>query len=362
MATEFDYSNLPVETKTSTEKCPNCGANLIYDPKRGVLYCEHCDTVIEFKEANSSEQSFDNLFKATGWAEEARVFSCPNCGSKEVISKSEIAKTCSFCGTAVVVDNSAIPGLRPNAVVPFKIVLQDAVDRVIAWAKKRLFAPSAFKKSVTPENTHGVYNPVFTFDSQTFTQYNGVLERTEFYTVKVGGKPVTKTRTVRFGINGTFSHFFDDVLIQASSAVAEATIAHLQPFDTNASKTYTPEYLMGFTAAQYTKDGKRCWDECRAKMDTFIKKSVLSRYQYTRIVSFNANTIHSKTTYKYLLLPLWIGHTTFKQKLYNFFVNGHNGKVAGKTPISPLRVTIAGLLGAGILVGAYFLLKLAGVI
>lgn len=43
-------------------------------------------------------------------------------------------------------------------------------------------------------------------------------------------------------------------------------------------------------------------------------------------------------TYKYVLLPVYVGHSTWRQKLYNFFVNGETGKVTGKAPVSPLKV------------------------
>ena len=48
-------------------------------------------------------------------------------------------------------------------------------------------------------------------------------------------------------------------------------------------------------------------------------------------------------------------YENWKQKVYNFFVNGKNGNVTGKTPISPLKVGILVLLGVAVVVGAILL-------
>ena len=39
----------------------------------------------------------------------------------------------------------------------------------------------------------------------------------------------------------------------------------------------------------------------------------------------------------------------YKDKVYQFMVNGLTGKVGGKAPVSALRVLIAVLIGAGLL-------------
>ena len=54
------------------------------------------------------------------------------------------------------------------------------------------------------------------------------------------------------------------------------------------------------------------------------------------------------TTYKYLLLPVYIGHSEYKKKLYRFYMNGQSGKVWGKTPKSPVRILTAVLLGLAV--------------
>ena len=52
------------------------------------------------------------------------------------------------------------------------------------------------------------------------------------------------------------------------------------------------------------------------------------------------NTNHFDVTFKQIMLPIYSGYFEYTNKNYNFIVNGQTGKIAGKCPISPLKVTI----------------------
>ena len=127
----------------------------------------------------------------------------------------------------------------------------------------------------------------------------------------------------------TSSMFFDDVLIQASTIINQKSLNKLQPFNTNDSNEYAQEFLSGFTANQYTKDGVACWEEAKTLIRQKLRAAILSQYTYDIVSSFNVSTECNNITYKYILLPVYVGHCNWRQKLYNFFVNGFNGKVTG---------------------------------
>ncbi len=358
---ENEYNREEIENETAVTKCPACGANMVFDPGEGCLYCEHCGTKQAIKERGSEELAFERLLRENNtWANETHVFRCENCGAKEVLDKREIAKQCPFCGTTNIVETDELSGIKPNAVVPFRIGKDEACENVRKWAKKKLFAPGRFKRSATPEDVKGVYNPAFSFDTATHSHYSGVLGEYYYTTKQVNGKTVRERHIRYFNISGDYDMFFDDVLIQASTAISQPMLNKMQPFDTNNSKEYSQEYLSGFTANQYTKDGLKCWDEAKSLIYSRVKASILAGYSYDVVSSFNVSVECNDITYKYLLLPVYVGHCSWKTKIYNFFVNGFNGKVAGKTPVSPLRVGVAVLLGAAVVVGLYFLYKYFG--
>lgn len=348
------------ENRTAVMKCPACGADMIYDAESGKLLCEHCGTQKEIESKTSEELDFERLLTDKGGWDESHVFRCENCGAQEVLDKNEIAKQCPFCGATNIVETSELPDIRPNAVVPFRVALKDAATAVKTWVRKRIFAPQKFRKSAKPEKMKGVYMPSFSFDSQTHSYYTAVLGKHYYVTRRVNGRTVQEQRTRYFTVSGNYEMFFDDVLIQASGTINQKSLNKLQPFQTNDSREYTKEYLSGYTATQNTKSGLECWEEAKGVIGNRLQSAILSQYVYDVVSSFRISTQYSGITFKYILLPVYVGHCKWHTKIYNFFVNGLNGKVTGKAPISPLKVFITVLIAAGVVVGLYFLFRMYG--
>ena len=100
------------------------------------------------------------------------------------------------------------------------------------------------------------------------------------------------------------------------------------------------------------------WKDARDIIDQRLRGIILGQYVYDCVGYLNVSTSHENVTYKYVMLPVWVGNYTYGRKLYNFYVNGTTGKVAGKRPVSPWKVlglVFAGLaLAAGLFLLWYF--------
>ena len=175
------------------------------------------------------------------------------------------------------------------------------------------------------------------------------------------GKTYQERRVRYYSISGTYSRFFNDVLVYANKSRDEKRMNKLLPFATDYAQKYNEDFIYGFGATQYEKDGTECWCEAQARMRSAVQKAILSQYVYDFVDYLNVDTAFGKVTYKYMLLPVYIGHSKYNGKLYNFYVNGQNGNVAGKSPVSPVKVLFTVLIGlaalAGIGVLLYFLLR-----
>jgi len=350
------------EEATDTSTCPLCGGRLVYSPADRALKCEYCGSKGQIDMSRYGEElNFYDLINAENntWSDETHVFSCNNCGAKTILSRTEISKKCPFCGTTNVVQTEELCGLKPNAVLPFTLDKKQACESAVKWAKKRLYSPRKFKQNVYPEKIEGNYIPAFTFDADTTTRYSGTLGRTRTRTRRVNGRTITETYTQWFHISGTYSLAFDDILVQASDSIRQKDVNKLSPFETNTSQAYSSDFLLGFSATQYSKTGQDCWNYARGVMQAQVKAAILSQYTYNVEGNVSLNMSCSNITYKYVLLPVYIGHYSYRKKLYNFFVNGRSGKVAGKAPVSPLRVGLTVLLGlialAGLVALIYFI-------
>ena len=100
-------------------------------------------------------------------------------------------------------------------------------------------------------------------------------------------------------------------------------------------------------ASHYERPVTALWEDAKTRMDAEIRAAIVCKYHADEVDFLEVYTEHEKVTYKYVLLPVYVGNFTYSKKTYNFFVNGISGKAAGRTPISPLRVLFA--VGLGIL-------------
>ena len=352
-----------VKVDANVSKCPTCGANLVYSPARKKLHCEYCGTDVDVDLTEFAEEiPFSELLKsAPDWKDETRVFACKNCGARTIVSKKDIAPVCPYCGTKSVVEESDLVGLQPNAILLFRVYDKAASEKFKKRAKRKFYATRKYKKNVRPEQIRGNYFPAFTFDSDTFSTYNGRLGEYYYVTVRRNGKTYQERRVRYYSISGTYSRFFNDVLVYANKSRDEKRMNKLLPFATDYAQKYNEDFIYGFGATQYEKDGTECWIEAQARMRSAVQKAILSQYVYDFVDYLNVDTAFGKVTYKYMLLPVYIGHSKYNGKLYNFYVNGQNGNVAGKSPVSPVKVLFTVLIGlaalAGIGVLLYFLLR-----
>jgi len=335
---------------TEDNTCPHCGGKTEFDPKTQMLHCPYCNSSFEVSNNSNSVNEIElfELFGNTTVWNDAEVIECKNCGSKEIVNKGKISSHCAFCGTTNIVKTSEIVGMKPHGICPFEKTSQEALQITKNWVKKKKFAPNVFKKKAVAKDLSGIYASAFTFDSTTQTEYKGVLAEDETYTTRDSqGRTHTHTKTRTFRISGNYDRKFDDFLVQASSSIPGDALDGVGPFPTGTCLPYSEKYLAGYTANTYSKDGKQTWKDCQLKMEKQLRCEILRKYHYDRVVSFNANTSYSDTKFKYLLLPVYVGHHIYKGKKYDFFINGSTGKINGKTPVSGWKIffTVLGILG-----------------
>ncbi len=349
--------------ETHNIKCPHCGGNLIFDPNKQTLYCEHCgsEEAIEKNTDVMENDILDGFEKAERVKSgEQAVYKCRNCGAVVVINSDENAVICPFCSTTHIVKEGSFEGLKPQVVVPFRFGGAAASEYAKKWAKRRIFAPRKFKKTLNEENMHGVYEPCYTFDSQTESTYVGRVGDRHTRTVGSGKNARTETYVVYRNVKGNYDRFYDDVLVSNNANFDQSKINALSPFDLSGQCVYEHKYLSGFSAEAYQKDLKDGWQDAKAIIDKRIYKEIVRSLKCDVVDYLNISTMHTNVTYKYILLPVYLMNYRFKGKDYNVMINGSNGNVKGKTPLSPIRVAIAVILGVIILVGLMLLYRYFG--
>ena len=146
----------------------------------------------------------------------------------------------------------------------------------------------------------------------------------------------------------------------ASKRQEDSGVKACEPFDFSKLVPYSPQIVAGFIAERYSIGLKEGWNLAQQKIQFNLRSDIASyvkrRWNADRADRVKFSTLYSNITYKYLLVPVWLSSFKYKDKTYQFAVNGQTGKVGGKAPVSAWRVIIAIILGAGIIAGLYYLL------
>lgn len=347
---EFD-TNLDAKTVSTIEetdkKCPQCGGVMDFDPSTGGLKCPYCEYEQEIvKEPKKPERAGELDFSKAesvencNWGAEKKTVLCKACGAESVYDALEIASVCPFCGSNQVMEANDKKTMAPGGVVPFQISDEKASELFKKWIKKKWFCPKLAKESAKAKHFKGVYLPYWTFDTNTETDYRAEYGKDR--QIKRGEE--TKTVTDWYSTNGTYKAAVDDELICATTNHNQSMLAGLEPYKTEENKSYTPEYVAGFAAERYAIGIKEAWEMAKQsithKLYSAVEHHIKDKKNADHVRNLHLTTAYRNITYKYLLLPVWISGYKYKDKVYQFMVNGQTGKVSGKTPISIPKVII----------------------
>ncbi len=360
------------DTIQSEVICKNCAAKLTFKPGSKSLKCEACGTENEIITADTvvEELDFDKFLSEqynTVKKEEITTVACTACGAKTTFTPNVVSDFCPFCGSVLVSKKPETSNyMRPSLLIPFMLDHKKAFANFQTWLRKLWWAPSDLKKYATQmEKLKGLYIPFWTYDSQTYSNYTGQrgdnYQTTETYSTTENGKSVTKTRTVTkirwTYVSGSVSHFFDDVLVCASKSLPIKYIEKLEPWDFKQMVNYEEKFLSGFVTETYQVDVKEGFGTAKIKMDKVIRELVCKNIggDHQRITTLSTN--YDKITFKHLLMPIWVSAYRYKEKIYRFLVNGQTGEVQGERPYSWIKITLAILLGLGIIAGLYFIFR-----
>ncbi len=267
------------EVESDTFKCPGCGNFLKYDPETGKLRCDYCGGTRDVPTPKPPMEIYYTSLSEQGvssWGE-VKCIQCPVCGAKTMLEKYQTVTVCPFCGAPNVVESDEVPGLKPNAVLPFLVSEPKAHESLKKWMGKKFLAPTDLKKTAKTSKMNGVYVPSWTFDSNVYATYDARLGKTYTVTVGSGKNRRTETRVRWYNVSGSINSYFDDVLINASSRMTQKQLTKIGGFDTKNSIQYEEEYLSGYSAERYAQGLDASWEVAKGYMVDRVRAQVRNR-------------------------------------------------------------------------------------
>ena len=353
------------EAKSMVKRCPNCGAEPRFDISSGNLICDHCGNreEIEADEQVSRRQLTDEIRRTKQNWSEGRVFRCDGCGAKEVLEQQDITRRCAFCGNKNIISIDELSGVKPDSVIPFTIDINKSRDIFRKWINSKWLAPRSFKTYDIRECLTAVYCPTWSFTTSALSTYNGTFAKQQhFHTRNANGQMVTSTRTIHFNARGTMNVNYIDHLVQSSDRISPATFNRLKPFALKEIRPFRTEFIAGIVTEHYTRELDQCFNEFSQFIRSDMRRRIMQKHGADSITRLDLNLQFNSKEFNYILLPLYIANYKYKDKQFNFFINGSSGKIVGRYPKSRTKISfiflgvvlaIAAAVGIGIYLSTF---------
>lgn len=331
-------------------KCPCCGGTLNFDNKSQNVVCPYCDT--QFSSSDLKDYNDDiasNGQEDTSWDESQvqaytneetkgmKIYTCNSCGGEIICDETTSSTSCPYCGNNLVVSKELHGDLKPNYIIPFKKDKEYATDALKKFIRRRPLLPGSFAKTNTIQEVKSLYVPFWIFDADVDgrVRYEGI--KTRRYTE--GDYDVREEKhysVVRDGGIG-FAH----VPVDGSKKMQDELMESIEPFDFNQAEEFNPAYLAGYAADRYDVSK----EETFGRATTRFKQGTEAAFRrdihgYDSLEVKESILQFSNTEARYALYPVWLLHTSWKEKHFYFAVNGESGKIAGNLPISVGKFTM----------------------
>lgn len=344
-------------TARQKQACPACGGAAEWNPAKQALVCPFCNTVLPPPLPGESGVTAENDLAAAlravgdderGWQAEKTSVKCQSCQAISVFDSTRVGQRCDFCGSAALIPFEEIKApIRPECLLEFKLPETAVRDLVHKWYGGRWFAPNAMRARSLTDTVRGVYIPYWTFDAQVHADWTAEAGYyyyvTESYTDSNGKsqtRQVQKTRWVPS--SGSIEHFFDDELVPASRGIDDKLLRKIEPFPTTTDlKPYDPGFLSGWVVEQYQIDLVAAAQNSRDIMER--KTRILCSEEVPGDTQRNLDvaSTFSGQTFKHILVPIWLIAYTYGAKTFQIVVNGYTGSIAGRHPLSWVKITLA---------------------
>ena len=328
--------------------CPNCGANINFDPGKQLLHCDFCDTdlspdsVIQKDDAVESTytESEADANSETGYKEyTTTIYTCKECGGEILAYDNTVATFCSYCGASTVLSSRIGKERAPEYIIPFKITKEQSAELYRKAVKKALFAPAYMKEDTVIEKFRGIYMPYWIYDFK--ENRPASLRGQEDHR---SGDYIIHTH---YDINTNVDAEYNGLAYDASSQFNDNLSEAIAPFDFNTAVPFNTTYMSGFYADAADTDAKLYADQARMIVTADIYNNIARDPAVKKITlktDSMSNLAPEKTESRLGYFPVWFLSCKNKDRITYAVINGQTGEVATDIPIDFKKYLISSLI------------------
>lgn len=321
--------------------CPNCGAEMTYDIKKGKLHCGHCSGEIALssiiQQSTSRTAEGGTSTEINGKILAGAEYHCPNCGGLMITKDKETSMICAYCGAPMILADRLTGKRRPVKLLPFQLDRQDAEKAFRKWCRNGRFAPKGFTSAENIQRLKGMYIPywLFQFDARVDIS----AQATNVRIFRQGDYQVTETEF--YDIQRAYKLQYKDIPLDASRQLEDGEMAKLEPFNFNELKTFDMPYLAGFDSSSYDFDDGELSPSAKDKVRKYARDYAQGAVSGYSTVHLNGHTVNfEREEEAFIFVPIWFVDYNYHGKVYKFMMNGQNGRIAGTPPTSRGKMAV----------------------
>jgi len=351
--------------------CPSCGGGLHFGEDNQRMKCPYCENKFDIDQVLAynaqlctvSEPEFQWEDAQTGSLSEEeqaqlKNFTCPACGGEILTEETTAATFCPYCDNPTILPGRVSGGLKPDGVLPFKTSKEDAKAAFLKLCKGKPLLPKFFTEEQRVEKITGMYVPFWLYDCE--GDFLGQYKATRVHHWSDSNYVYTRTEYYHL-IRGADAEFAS-IPMDASKKMENAIMESIEPFDYSQIVDFETAYLSGFLADKYDVEAvegqDRVKQRVRSSLDSLVSSTVAG---YASVVPLSEQLHVKHGRARYVLLPVWMLHTKYRDKTYVFAMNGQTGKMTGSFPICPRRTALwFGGIWAGVTAVMTLVLSLFG--
>lgn len=335
-------------------KCQNCDAALVYQPSLRMMECTTCGSYFSLEEVSVSEVEAQKMAEDSHvtlmqgrkpYGEKAEqhvlekekqflsdkedemecnVYTCTSCGAQLLVNGVESSTFCAYCGQPTVVFERVSKEKKPDYIIPFQIMKEQAIAAIRQRLQKGKFIPKEIQ-NFEPERIKGIYVPFWSFDMN---------YQDKQYIKGTVGFDTKKTKYFYREATASFRH----ITVDASAQLSDESSQRLEPFDLSVKKPFDAGYLSGFYADVYDEERSESEKTAKIRAQQMYDHEVKYSVDAHDLTILSSAPLVTTTVSDYIMLPVWFMTFRYQDEPYTILVNGQTGKVIGAVPFFKKKV------------------------
>lgn len=247
-------------------RCPNCGGEQGFDIVKQQYECAHCGSVTEMVQQKAEFRNWralqqNNVRKDIG---RVKLFSCPACGAKTMAPSEEVVTQCPFCQNSLI-DGDFSDTIVPEAILPFKLTLDEAKKRLEGWLAANSSKPVSAIIKKNMDRFAGCYLP--------YHIVRGACDGAMSVADQAGA-----------GYHYPFRAYINSMAVNASNDLDNIFLDGIEPFDFKETREFDYGFLNGQRAKIQNVNGEKLSSRIKEEMSTELYHT-LSKEAHTKEIS-----------------------------------------------------------------------------